>query len=392
MKEQTLATYYQEHRINPVPLDILEIEKWEVHLAKRRNLYENHLGIPLALLRDRSVIEFGCNSGENPLVLAHYGADLTLVEPNGQVFPRLKSHFEQFGLQDRIADLVEEQIEDYQSQDTFDLVICEGFISNLQRRDEAVKKLVGLLSAGGVGVLSFDCVYGHFIEMTKKYVFHRACRSAGIKDLHCEESLAIARELFLEDFERISASRPFTAWWQDVLLNPFVAWNTLWNFHEIINLIDEAGGEFASSSPRWSAIDQFSWYKNISPSQTRHEKILDEWYENFSYFLTGIRADGVAIKADGEVMTAVSDIVKAISDYVAGGDGGPAVIEYPAVLKDYLGQHDDSAIGQCNRELEDLYGGGKDGDCEEIIASYHGAVLLRDLWGITCPYISFRRS
>ena len=78
----SLLEYYRKNVFNPVPISVEDHKIWNAHVAKRRNLYERHLGIPLPLLRDRSVIEFGCNSGENSLVLAMHGANLTLVEPN----------------------------------------------------------------------------------------------------------------------------------------------------------------------------------------------------------------------------------------------------------------------------------------------------------------------
>lgn len=64
----SLLEYYRKNTFNPVPISVEDHEIWNDHVAKRRNLYERHLGIPLALLRDLAVIEFGCNSGENSLV------------------------------------------------------------------------------------------------------------------------------------------------------------------------------------------------------------------------------------------------------------------------------------------------------------------------------------
>ena len=78
----TLTGYYQEHQFNPVLIRVEDSAVWRAHLAKRRNLYGRHLGIPLALLRSRPVLEFGPNSGENALVPALWGASLTLVELN----------------------------------------------------------------------------------------------------------------------------------------------------------------------------------------------------------------------------------------------------------------------------------------------------------------------
>src|SRR5260370_18990505 len=94
--DSSLLSYYQDHNFNPVLIALETAEQWALLFAKRVNLYQRHLSIPLSLLRNRSVIEFGSNSGENALVLAAHGAKLTLVEPNFEVLPRLKTLFSQF--------------------------------------------------------------------------------------------------------------------------------------------------------------------------------------------------------------------------------------------------------------------------------------------------------
>ena len=66
---KTLVDYYRQNRFNPVPIDLGSPAAIAEHTAKRQNLYEWHLGIPLGLLRGQEVLEFGCNSGENALVL-----------------------------------------------------------------------------------------------------------------------------------------------------------------------------------------------------------------------------------------------------------------------------------------------------------------------------------
>jgi SAM-dependent methyltransferase len=390
MREKSLLTYYQNNQINPVPLDIEEEEKWEVHFSKRRNLYELHLGIPFSLLRDRSVLEFGCNSGENALILAYFGADLTLVEPNNQVHPRLLSLFEKFGLKDRVKNLVEEQVEDYKSTELYDLVICECFINHLEDRDGVAKKIVDSIAPGGLGVISFDCLYGHFLEMVRKLVFHRACRISDIKDMHSRESFSLTEKLFLDDFSILNASRPLSAWWHDVLLNPFVAWKELWTYHELLPIIEAAGGEFMSSSPSWDSLDQFAWYKNVVDAETRHKALLNEWYSHFTYFITGHYTD----KRDpvsSEVVEAVSGLIKSISDYIEGGNCGIDSVTYPAALNDYLAESSDEKITQLNRELASLFAALSASRLEDILSAYHRSNTLRGLWGTTCHYFSFRK-
>src|SRR5262245_60195062 len=97
MTIRTLLEYYTANQINPDPITLETSEQWAVHVSKRRTLYERHLGIPVSLLRGQRVLEFGCHSGENALVLAHAGARLTLVEPNTSVHEPLQALFSRYG-------------------------------------------------------------------------------------------------------------------------------------------------------------------------------------------------------------------------------------------------------------------------------------------------------
>src|SRR5258708_38256004 len=156
----SLLSYYQAHQFNPVLIPLETKQQWQSHTQKRQNLYERFLSIPLSLLRGRSVIEFGCNSGENALVLAASGANLTLVEPNNQVLPRLQELFARFGLTRQIVRLANETFESFQTDQQFDLVIAEGFLYTLPNRQQLLAKLAKLVSPGGLLVISFNDRYG----------------------------------------------------------------------------------------------------------------------------------------------------------------------------------------------------------------------------------------
>ena len=57
VQSSTLLDYYKNNNINPVPIELTDPKDWKIHLEKRRNLYERHLGIPLHFLKDRKLIE-----------------------------------------------------------------------------------------------------------------------------------------------------------------------------------------------------------------------------------------------------------------------------------------------------------------------------------------------
>lgn len=387
----SLLDYYRENVFNPVPISVEDRETWHSHIAKRRNLYEKHLGIPLSLLRGRSVLEFGCNSGENSLVLAMFGANLTLVEPNEQVLPRLIDLFERFGLTHQIKEIRKEAVSNFESESHYDVVIAEGFLYTLSNRDEILKKTTSLLASGGLGIISFNDRYGGLIEFTKRLVLWHACRLIPI-DVHGEGSLELAKSLFGKDFMKLNTSRPFSVWWKDTMVNPFIATEYLWSFLELFVLIEKTRCEFLSSSPRWSFSEHFNWYKNSINVAERHKELLNDWRRAFTYVLTGIKPKRLNVDpANDEVIDSVAGLVSSISAYTldkAEPDTVEAIV-YPDVLDDYLSGANDPILQSVNGEMKELFGAVKRTNANELIDAYLGCKVLRSLWGTAYHYMSF---
>ena len=308
--DNSLVNYYQGHQFNPVHIPVEEQNEWEVHVAKRRNLYEHHLKIPFSMLRGQSVIEFGCNSGENALVLGAMGAQLTLVEPNEQVIPRLEELFKKFRLEDSLKALCQDSIESFHTEEKYDIAIAEGYLNILSTRDNMVQKMCDLLVPGGIGIISFDDIYGSLIELVKRVVVWKACELKGIDNIQSVETLDVAKEFFLEDFQQLSASRNFESWWKDQLISPFYCLPYLWSYQEFIPLIEKGGCEFHATSPTWAFDNHFTWYKNLVSREERHQRVLKAWEQMIPFFLTGIPF------LPNDIQTPVSEVVPALNRFI----------------------------------------------------------------------------
>ncbi|UCD55854.1 MAG: class I SAM-dependent methyltransferase [Candidatus Omnitrophota bacterium] len=386
----SLLKYYQDYCFNPVPINVEDKNVWELHMVKRRNLYERHLKIPLSLFNGRSVIEFGCNSGENALHLAACGARLTLVEPNDQVLPRLKTLFKNFGFEQSIVALVNKDIAGFESQNFYDVVLAEGFLNALSNRDEMFLKICRFLVPNGLGVISFDDRYGSLLEVTKQLILKRACCLKKIDDIHSQISLELAKTLFGEDFARLNASRSFEVWWKDVLLNPFVAWKHLWTYQEFIPLLEKAGCEFYSSSPKWTRVDHFLWYKDVPNSEDRHQRLLSDWHRAFPSFLTGLPFFDEKIElAPFDVVEATSELIEKISEYVSSENLSIDSVSYPSELDNYLNKSEIAELQVFNDEMKRIFDVVKSSQFDELISNYHDTKYIRMFWGTPCHYICF---
>ena len=388
MADESLLGYYQAHTINPVPIALDDDRAWRVHCAKRANLYR-HLGVPVGLVRGRRVVEFGCNSGENALVLAAQGARLTLVEPHAEVLPRLHELFDRFGLHDRVDAVANTDIAGFADPGPFDVVLAEGFLNCLDDRDAALAKLCGLLRAGGVGVVSFDDRYGHLLEVVRQLLYRAACRFAGIEDPRAQSGLSLAERLFAEEFAALAASRPFCAWWEDVLNNPFVAARYFWSYAQVVDLVDRAGCAVLSTSPRWSLVDHYRWYKALEPTRTRHERLLADWSRAFGFFLTGRPPAAEAPAATLEAVAGAAQLVEQVSAYTwAPGAPRPRVAGALAAWCARAG----ADLARFAEELATVLEALESADAEALVAAWHGAGFLRGLWGAPYHYVSFERT
>lgn len=392
MAAASVLSYYQQNRFNPVLIPVEQESVWASHRAKRRNLYERHLRIPLSLLKGRRVLEFGPSSGENALVLAMHGARLTLVEPNEQVFPRLYELFDKFGMRKQLDGIVRAGIGDFQSDELYDFVIAEGFLYTIPERDALLQRMTRLIAPGMFGVVSSNDLHGGLMELLRRAILYRACRLAGIADEHSAEGLALARRLFLADFGKLNTSRTFDAWWKDNLVNPFYVTECLWSFPTLFRILDESNCTVHGCSPDWMTADHHEWYKNVPSRAVRGERIARNWKENFCYVLTGQKPSRYRQHAaDDGVVDAVGRLAGALSDIGRSPRGPDRTPEYPRALDWFLSEQDDPQARQVNEELKALIAALGAADMEELVRAHAESESLRSLWGTPYHYLSFIR-
>lgn len=389
-KPISMVAYYEAQDFNPVLIRVEDPAVWRDHQAKRRNLYERHLGLPLSLLRDRRVLEFGCNSGENALVLAGFGARLTFVEPHAQVAPRLHDLFRRFAREGAIEAFHQADLGSFQSGDQYDLVIAEGFLSTLPDRAAMLEKLTGLVRPGGFGVISFNDRIGGLLEMLKRAVLFRAYALEGVDDIQSDRALGIARGFFEADFLQLRASRTFEAWWRDTMVAPVYTEAELWSYPEILPLLESRGAEVHGTSPVWSSWEHYAWYKNVPDAGAAHQRLLEDWRRNFFYFLTGLRPGALERMPPQAVLDEADGLVRALSRL---GTSLSSAAPPPFAAKDLLAYlaADPAESARCfGHELGTMLAALGSDSAAALQARYHTATRLRALWGTAYHYLSFQ--
>lgn len=220
----------------------------------------------------------------------------------------------------------------------------------------------------------------------------RTYQLANVEDIHGKDGLTLAKRLYQEDFSRLNPSRTFEAWWKDTLVNPFFVSNYHWSYLELLQILEAAGCQVYSTSPKWTKIDNFSWYKNFSDLASRHQQFKDNWSQALPFFLTGLAPKNTsAVKASPEVIDAVVKMVQQMSDYTLSLTESIEDINYPLVMDNYLQNIDDERIIAFNTDMKHLYTAIKDSSLEDLISTYHNSQWLRQLWGSAYQYFCFSK-
>ncbi|SCB38467.1 Methyltransferase domain-containing protein [Bradyrhizobium shewense] len=372
MAEDKLFNYYERQDVLPTFGNFKSSTELEAYASQRRELFSDKLVLPPRLFRDADVLEFGPDSGENALVFAGWGANMTLAEPNPHAHPKIQAYFAHFGLTQRLRELALADVEGFSSDRRFDIIDAEGFIYTVQPSEIWLGIFHRLLNPDGYAVVSYYERYGGFFELALK-----AIHAAG-KALGGRAPLDTAKMLFEAKWDSIPHTRSFESWLMDVLENPFVRHRYFLDAATLCAAAHEEGFDVHSAWPAYRDSLNIYWHKKVLSDDgklhraTRH---LDRSRLSFlggrKLYLVG-KADAVqAISASIEAL--VLDVDGMIDDPF--GESLPRVVAGLASLRE--------TIRTTNIFADDA------ADIEAIIAtldSFHrifGAIGRRDASAVT---------
>lgn len=279
-----LYSYYINKNFNPVPITLSSKKQFKEHILKRNNLIQNHLKMKLSDFNSKKILEFGCNSGENSLVLANLGASLTLVEPNQIMIPLIYRNFKKYNKNKFLEKVYVTSLDKFKSKKKFDYVFAEGFLNTLKNRNKYLKKLLNFCSMEGSLIINYDDKVGGFIELLKSVIFIKIINQNKL-NFESHNAFIIAKKLFFDEFSKMNTSRNFKAWYQDQLSSPFAA--DTWSLKEILKIAGQKKFICFSTSPLLLNSLTFQWYKD-SPKSTKINKIFeDSVFQNLEYLFTG---------------------------------------------------------------------------------------------------------
>ncbi|PSO14312.1 class I SAM-dependent methyltransferase [Bradyrhizobium sp. MOS003] len=257
MAEDKLFNYYERQDVLPTFGNFKSSTELEAYASQRRELFSDKLVLSPRLFRDADVLEFGPDSGENALVFAGWGANMTLAEPNRHAHPKIEAYFAHFGLTQRLRELALADVEGFSSNRRFDIIDAEGFIYTVQPSEKWLDIFHRLLNPDGYAVVSYYERYGGFFELALK-----AIHAAG-KALSGRAALDTAKMLFEAKWDSIPHTRSFESWLMDVLENPFVRHRYFLDAAGLCAAADQQGFDVHSAWPAYRDSLDIYWHKKV---------------------------------------------------------------------------------------------------------------------------------
>ena len=270
--------FYRDRKIIPVSQkDALTA----THTGRRNALYRS-LGITRNCVQDRSALEFGPGTGDNALHTASWQPDrMLLVDGNPHSIEAVRKKIKA-GLLGSNCEALESEFLAFQSDEKFDLVICEAAIPGQSEPEKYLCHIAsfvrpyGLLSTTAIGSVSY------LAEICRRALVPLIIRETQDWD----EAVKRLSAFFKPDLDSLTGmSRPHDDWVMDNLLNPWFP-DGLFGADRVIRCLADKF-EILGMSPR--ILQDWRWYKDISADSKVNAEYAIAEYRKWSTYLIDYR-------------------------------------------------------------------------------------------------------
>ena len=267
--------FYGQHKISPVTQDISDITG---HFERRESLYR-HVGIIPSLISGKSVIEFGPGSGFNSIYTSSLKPHrYVLVDGNPTGLESTRDLLEEHAHGETQHEIIESFVEDYHTEERFDIVLCEGVIP-LQLNPKAfLRHVASFVAPGGLVVITCMDTVSQLSEIMRRVIGTLLVHP----DAPISEKLDILRPVFEPHLNTLKGrSRLVDDWILDVIIHPWVG--SMLSVADAIEALD-FDYDVYGSSPRF--LTDWRWYKEIvGDNRNWNERGLESYYANLHNFL-----------------------------------------------------------------------------------------------------------
>ncbi|MEG3618335.1 methyltransferase domain-containing protein [Magnetovibrio sp. PR-2] len=291
-EDEPYIGFYTKNKISPVHQNISDLEK---HFSRRDYLYRT-LGVPPYALEGKSVVEFAPGSGHNALYTMSLSPKrYLLVDMNTTGIDEGKALLKEYYPNADCYEFVRSKIQDFQSVEKFDVVICEGAVPN-QTDSAAFARHVGsFVKPGGMLVITVCDNVGVLSELIRRLIAEKICPSSEPFDTRLEA----VRSIFAPHFEAISGtSRPLDHWLMDNIIQKWLY--PVFAVDEAIEALQDAF-EVYGTSPQF--LTDWRWHKQIHGDEAGlNERAIEQYKVHGISFINGSRLLPPVIVQDADVI------------------------------------------------------------------------------------------
>lgn len=267
VEDAVLSVY---RRVSPSFKDVSSAEKFNMVQASRTAICRE-LGLTPASFKGKKVIEIGGGTGENSIIYALWGADVTIIDPNEISCQRASALFHSHG---RSLTVINESLfdTDLGILNDFDIVIAEGVLHHTFDPKYALSLILSNLKKGALALVAI-CEENGWL---KRNLQRSIVRTLGGDT---EGMYRVARDLFADHLNRSMkfGGRSEASIIEDTFVNPQI---------QVTSLKDLCGVCLEHDMIYVSAYPSLTPFMTTSPwSQARENKFNYDFYKEYYHFL-----------------------------------------------------------------------------------------------------------
>lgn len=275
-----MLEYYGAEEIIPVHQS-LPRRDFGRFMFQRRQLYRN-LGVEMALLEGKSILEFGPGTGDNAEVLAAFHPSvLDLVDGNGASLQSLQEKISSAKLPGHITSIYHSDARTFSlamrskndevSKVGYHLVICEGVINGNPAPSRFLETISSFVRPGGILVITTVDPWG-VLDQALRRLWKPAVVA---KYKSRKDHVKCLSAVFQSHLSNLATTKPIGDWVEDAILHP-INQDYVFSTPEALAALG-AGFVVMGSSPRFHA--DFRWHKSLDLAEDKTNFNFLEQYE-----------------------------------------------------------------------------------------------------------------
>jgi ubiquinone/menaquinone biosynthesis C-methylase UbiE len=254
-------------KVQPFQRNISDLD---VFLNRRSALYR-HLGIVPKFISHQSVLEFGPGFGENAIFpLLQKPSRYLLVDSNENCLEKTRDKLTSYCPSETRLEYRLSSIEAFDSQEYFDLVICESVIPRESQPEKMLAQVAKHVAVGGLLVITCQDSVSTFAELLRRLIAVMVVAPKASLEQKVEQLLPLF-ESHLKTIEGMTRSSE--DWILDNLLRP---WEEVsFSIPEAIHVLKDQF-DIHGTSPRF--IVDSRWYRTIQCDDSGFNAIAEQVY------------------------------------------------------------------------------------------------------------------